>query len=370
METELLQFSPSEFVDICNQTLEFSYGVIEVQGEVSNFRVSKNTWVYFDIKDESATIKCFGTVHMLPGPLDDGMLVRVVCSPRLHPLYNFSLTVHSVRAVGEGAIAKASELLFKKLEAEGLFLPERKRPIPYPPEHIALVASVESAGYADFMKVIKHRWPHIQIESFNVLVQGASAPKQIVEVCDSLNARGDDFDVLVLVRGGGSSEDLAVFSDERVVRAVARSRIPTMVAIGHEVDESLAELASDARASTPSNAAELLVPDRVSELSVLSSERSTLDGMFATSISTSLHTLSQLRHALHGTMTALISDEQTHMVRIKSRLELLNPQTVLSRGYTIIKKDGVLVKHGSELMNGDVIDIIFEDASRKATIHG
>mgnify|MGYP000100099152 CR=1 FL=1 len=147
-------FSVSDFVAVVNQTLEFAYPSVLVQGELANFRVSKNRWVYFDLKDDYSSVKFFGTVYQMPGPLEDGMLVEVRGLPRLHPQYNFSVNVQSIRLVGEGSLKKAAALLKAKLAKEGLFDDERKRPLPYPPGKIGLIASSESAAYRDFIKII------------------------------------------------------------------------------------------------------------------------------------------------------------------------------------------------------------------------
>ncbi len=218
--------------------------------------------MYFDLKDDESSVKFFGTVYALPGPLEDGMVVRVSGSPRLHPQYGFSVNYTNIQPVGEGSLRKAADLLAAKLEKEGLFAPERKRALPYPPGRVALITAGGSAAYADFVKILNARWRGVAVEHFDVLVQGEQAPGQIVSAIAAANALAAVPDVLVLTRGGGSAEDLAAFSTEPVVRAVAGSRVPTLVAIGHEVDFSLAELAADRRASTPSNAAELLTPDR------------------------------------------------------------------------------------------------------------
>ena len=270
MEGAILQVS--DFVALLNQTLEFAYPVVTVQGELANFRVSKNKWVYFDIKDQHATVRCFGTIYQLPGPLEDGMLIQITATPRLHPLYNFSLNIQAIAPVGEGSIKKAQSLLEAKLQKEGLFDTERKRLLPYPPTKIGLIASVESAAYKDFMKIINVRWVGLHIAVANVQVQGAAAVGQITSALKYLNEHMD-LEAIIVTRGGGSPEDLAVFSTEQVTRAVAASRVPTLVAVGHEVDVSLAELAADVRASTPSNAAELLVPDRRDVLASVGSQQ-------------------------------------------------------------------------------------------------
>src|SRR5664279_2808606 len=200
---EQLIFGVSDFVAYLNQTLEVAYPYVIIQGELSNFRVSKNRWVYFDLKDEAATVRCFGTVYMLPGPLEDGMVVRVSGNPRLHPQYNFSVNVQSVVPVGEGSIKQAAKLLQAKLTAEGLFDTDRKRLLSYPPRRIALITAGTSAAYADFIKITDARWRGIEIEHFDVLVQGEQSPGQIVAAIAAVNSLPELPDVLVVVRGGG-----------------------------------------------------------------------------------------------------------------------------------------------------------------------
>src|SRR5690606_31853852 len=123
---------------------------VTVVGELASFRVSKNRWVYFDLKDENASVKFFGTVYQLPGPLEDGLMVQVTGTPRLHPLYGFSITAQSLQPVGEGSLRRAAALLEAKLRSEGLFDDSRKRSLPYPPSRIGLITSGESAAYHDF----------------------------------------------------------------------------------------------------------------------------------------------------------------------------------------------------------------------------
>ncbi len=367
MDQELV-FSPSDFVDIFNQTIDYAYPRIVVEGEISSLRIAKNRWLYFDIKDEFATLRCFGTVYMMPGPLEDGMMVRIVCTPRLHPQFNFSLNIQSIIPVGEGAIAKQAELLFKKLDAEGLFLPERKRPLPYPPERVALITSSESAAYADFTKILKARWPQTAIDVFDVQVQGLVAPEQIVEAFNRVNTSAESYGAVVLIRGGGSAEDLSAFNDERIVRAIAGSRAPTMVAIGHEVDESLAELVSDARASTPSNAAELLAPNLATVKLEIETLKQSLAGMIRSIVDIQREILQSLKKTFSSRLTLRIKNEQTSLGYAKERLRLLNPKEVLRRGYSMIRSNDVLVRNGADLTVGDTVDIIFVDTSRKAVI--
>src|SRR5665213_1728930 len=186
---QTLELSVGEFVALLNQTLDYAYPNIVLTGELANLRVSKNRWVYFDLKDELATVKFFGTVYQLPGPLEDGMLLKVRGNPRLHPLYGFSVNVQSIQPAGEGTIRRAAELLQAKLAAEGLFDEARKRALPYPPARIGLVASRQSAAYADFVKILQARWQGIAIELIDVQVQGEVAPRQIVGAIEQFNAK-------------------------------------------------------------------------------------------------------------------------------------------------------------------------------------
>lgn len=364
-----LVFTPSDFVDVFNQSIDYAFPVVVVEGEISSFRVAKNRWVYFDIKDESATLRCFGTVYMLPGPLEDGMMVRIVCNPRLHPQFNFSLNIQSIVPVGKGELAKAAELVYKKLEAEGLFSQERKRDVPYPPARVALVSSVESAAYADFVKVSGVRWQHMQIDPYDVLVQGTSSPEQIVNRITEINQGGVGYDAIVVIRGGGSVEDLSVFSDERVVRAIASSRIPTCVAIGHEVDESLAELVCDLRASTPSNLAELMMPDKSSELAWLASSSARLAGALSATVASANSGLASAREYIASKLEQLLKREKEQLGFLTTKLELLNPRAVLKRGYSLVKdSSGKVIKQGSGLRSDEEVAIMFTDVSRKARI--
>jgi exodeoxyribonuclease VII large subunit len=361
-------FGVSDFVAYVNQTLEYAYPYVTVEGELSNFRVSKNRWVYFDLKDENASLRCFGTVYMLPGPLEDGMVVRVSGTPRLHPQYNFSLTVQSITPVGEGSIRRAADLLAAKLEAEGLFDAERKRMLPYPPRSVALITAGGSAAYADFTKILQARWRGIRVDHYDVLVQGEQAPGQIVQAIQTVNALAEPPEVLVLVRGGGSAEDLAAFSAEAVTRAVAASRVPTLVAIGHEIDVSLAELAADQRASTPSNAAELLVPDRQVVLKELQRQRASLSDALVQTVARRREQLTDAREQLHDFWQRVY---ETARVRAKMARQLLtayNPEAALQRGYAMIRLSTGLVRRAGDLQVGDEITAQFADGQARATI--
>ena len=361
-------FDVSGAVAVLNQSLEYAFPSMTVIGEVSDLRISKGKWVYFDIKDELCKLKCFGTIYQLRMPVESGMKVEIVAQPRLHNLYGFSLNVTQIRPVGEGSIKKSADLLHAKLTAEGLFADERKRYVPYPPERIALVTSSESAAYADFIKILTARWPYAVVSLHNVQVQGAQAEQDIVTALQSINAQNDQSDVIVVIRGGGSADDLQAFSTEAVTRAVAASRTPTVVAIGHETDTSLAELAADLRASTPSNAAELLVPDRKDVLSSMDAKSAFLSRVVQEELKARRESLRQAGEILQTQSTEFITAKKTMLEHAHLRLESYHPKQVLRRGYGIVRVAGKLYKKGSLFAQGDSIEIELEHVLLSANL--
>ncbi len=367
-DSDQLVVSVSEFVALLNQTLDFAYPSLVITGELANLRVSKNRWVYFDLKDAEASVKFFGTVYQLPGPLEDGMLLKVRGSPRLHPLYGFSVTAQNIQLAGEGTIRRAAELLRLKLTAEGLFAPERKRPISYPPRRIGLITSRQSAAYADFIKILAARWGGVDIELVDVQVQGEPAVGQIVAAIDQFNSQAEPPDVLVLIRGGGSADDLAAFSSEQVTRAVAGSRVPTVVAIGHEIDLSLAELAADCRASTPSNAAELLVPDRASVLTQLEDTGLQLGRYAQAAFTEAYRQLVEAKTELAYQTDQLLGNESLWLQGQQQLLRALSPTAILRRGYAIVRAGGKVVRRAANLRPGDIVDIQLADGTTSAAI--
>lgn len=363
-------FSVSDFVAVLNQTLDYAYPTVTVVGELANFRVSKNRWVYFDLKDDFSSVKFFGTVYQLSGPLEDGMMLQVRGAPRLHNQFGFSVNVQSLQPVGEGSIKKAAALLEAKLTAEGLFDPSRKRTLPYPPKRIGLITSGESAAYRDFTKILNARFSGIEVELADVQVQGEPAPGQIVAAIEYFNTHANPVDVVVITRGGGSAEDLAAFSTEQVTRAVAGSRIPTLVAIGHEVDISLAELAADQRASTPSNAAELLVPDKQYELEKLAAFRRQLNDSLAQSIKDQKQRLKETTSDLHSRIELLIRHSVRQLASRIQLLEALSPEAALLRGYAVIRNEQrEVLRSGKKIKSGDKIAITLSDAEVQATVN-
>ncbi len=363
-----IELSVSDFVELLNQTLDYAYNGVVIVGELANLRVSKNRWVYFDLKDADSTVKFFGTVYQLPGPLEDGMILKVRGQPRLHNLYGFSVNIQSMRPAGEGTIKRAAELLQAKLTTEGLFDDSRKRPLPYPPARIGLIASGQSAAYADFIKILSARWGGITIEHIDVQVQGEPAVAQIVAAIDQFNAQAEPPETLVLIRGGGSAEDLAAFSTEQVTRAVAASRVPTLVAIGHEIDLSLAELAADRRASTPSNAAEFLVPDRSQALLSLKDRLSQLQQISRQRLETASRLLQDQYIVLEQQITFKLQREQQTVTSRSQLLMALSPEATLRRGYAIVRQGGKSLRSTNSLKSNDIVDVQLARGKFKASI--
>lgn len=356
---ESIRLNVSDFIALTNQTLEYAYPSVEVEGEVASFKVNQGKYVFFDIKDSGGSVGCFMTVWQLRVPIEDGMKVIVSATPKLTQWGKFSLTVKAVRPSGEGAIKKSFELLRAKLKAEGLFLPERKRTLPVVPQHIGLICSVQSAGYADFIKIIDDRWGGLKVEVAHVQVQGTDAPDQIIRAIDYFNGRDQLPEVIVIIRGGGSADDLSAFNDERLVRTIVASRVPTLIGVGHEVDESLADLAADVRAATPSNAAQILVPDRSEIIRAARYQVRSLLPRIENGIdqqSSELRT--SLSYILTRTETS-IERYSEQLGSVRSILVQLNPQTVLARGYALVR--------GSQKV-GEVIEVETNQVIMKAEV--
>lgn len=364
-----LELSVSDFVALHNQILEYALPSVTVVGELANFRVSKNRWLYFDLKDETASVRCFGTVYNLTGPLEDGMLLRVSGAPRLHPQYGFSITISSLQPAGEGSLRRAADLLEAKLTAEGLFAPERKRPLPYPPERVGIITSGESAAYADFLKILNARWQGLDVILADVQVQGEAAPAQIVQAITEFNALAEPPEVLVITRGGGSADDLWAFSSEPVTRAVAASRIPTLVAIGHEIDSSLAERAADLRASTPSNAAELLTPDRREVVASLRTAYANLNQCLTQSLRSSRQAVGQYQKDMTRETAQAVRRNRQRLELKQQLLKLLNPTAILRRGFALVRNaDGQIIRRTSQVAAGQVLDMELTDGHLKTEV--
>lgn len=383
-------FSVAEFIAEVNALLAFP---VVIEGEVSGFGVSQGKWVYFSLKDEKeeALAPCFMVAWNLKTAIEDGMRVRVYGSPRLYPKTGkFSVTVERIEPVGEGALKRAFELMKKKLETEGLFAPERKRALPPFPQHVGLIASRESAACGDFLRILNNRWAGATIHLYHVQVQGEAAVGQIVGAIKYFSSpEAPPVDALVLIRGGGSLEDLQAFNSEDVARAIYASRVPMIVGVGHERDESIADYVADVRASTPSNAAERLFPDRREALNRIEYSIGRVRGRFEAVLADSQHRIGASVQTIFRVLSRqsarcenLVNMVKSQLGRFGERLlhykgsvDLLarsivnlNPERLLSRGYAIVRSAGQIVKDASLVKTGSEIEVRLSKGNLRAEV--
>jgi exodeoxyribonuclease VII large subunit len=352
--------SVSEIVGACSSALELSFERVVVEGEVASYKVNQGKFVFFDLKDAGATLPCFMMLFAVKMPVVDGMRVRVVGTPKVTAWGKFSFTVAQMMPVGEGDIKKSFEMLKQKLAGEGLFDVARKRALPAGLTRIGVVSSTQAAGYADFVKILDERWGGLEVEVIHTQVQGLGAAEQIGRALERFNELGR-VEVIAVVRGGGSADDLAVFNDEGLARAIAASKIPVITGIGHEVDESLADLVADVRASTPSNAAQMLTPRDKRAEAVRVREMVRLVGEEILERIAAMEGVVKNTMAYAGEISRTKIDEAARaVVQTKNLLEQLNPERVLARGYAILKGD---------LAAGSVVKITTKNEEIEATIN-
>ena len=354
------RFSVSNFLAVVNQTFEAAFnGAVEVEGEVASFKPYPPKYAFFTLKDEDGSVNCFVGFSNLRTPIEDGMKVVVRAMPSLRGDGRFNLQVQEIHPLGKGSLKRSFDILRQRLAAEGLFDVERKRSLPQYPQRVAIISSTKAAGYADFMKISRDRWGSVKFIVANANVQGDGAADQIIRAISYFNQMAEPPEVITLIRGGGSAEDLASFNDECLVRAVAGSRVPVLAGIGHEVDESLCDLAADVRAATPSNAAQLLFPDKHDVRRQLELRLGSIAEVIQRQIQ---------ERRLHATMLQQAALEQwSHRVDIAKNAILsqqriiaeYDPEMVLRRGYAMISGDCQI---------GNIVKITTKDMIMKARI--
>ncbi len=349
-------FSVSEFIQSLN---ELMLGQFVVEGEICELKASQDKWLFFTIKDESSSLSCFASIWKVRVPLENGMRVRLVGYPQIYAKSGrLSLVVEQAELVGEGSLERAYKILKANLAAEGLFSPERKRELPRFPRSIGVIASRDSAAWGDFQRILKNRWSGLNIFLYHSSVQGTSAVEEIMKGFAALQSAG--VEVIALIRGGGSLEDLAAFNREEVVRSVFNSRIPVITGVGHERDETLVDFVADVRASTPSNAAEILVPDRRDVLSELEFSLENMAAQLQHQILEEKHKLGRQSQMLinnfsrigekiefsvqkfalqKSVFTSYIDSWQEKVKNAETFLKNMNPHAVLGRGYSIVRDD-------------------------------
>jgi exodeoxyribonuclease VII large subunit len=334
-----------------------------IEGEVTEFRRQAG-WqsVFFTLKDpgDGACLPVSmprGRFDGLRLALADGMTVHVLGRPELYEARGvFQLRALSIEPLGLGAILAGLERLKKKLAAEGLFAAERKRPLPLLPRRIGLLTGNEAAAKRDFVTAVQARFPASNVLVAQTYVQGQAAPAAIVSALDAL-AEAPGVDVIVVTRGGGSFEDLLPFSDERVVRAVAGCSVPVVSAVGHEQDTPLCDHAADVRASTPTAAARLVVPDERELRERLDGARAALARGTGATLERARHSLVRDRERLSRAPALLVERKRADLEGLAGRLRALSPQKTLARGYAIVRTDNGIVRSGAELATGSLVDV-------------
>lgn len=372
----------SEYLKLANQVLKLNIDgyAFAVEGEIFDYKIKDGKWIMFSLKDENdpaAKVGCFATTFKISGVFEDGMKVRVWGPPAINKWSGFQIEVQKMEAVGDGALKKAYELLKKKLEVEGLFDVSRKRAPPRFPERIGLITSRDAAAYGDFVRILNNRWGGVEVLFSHVHVQGREAVPEILAAFYRFNeiSEAERPEVLVLTRGGGSLEDLHAFNDEQVARAVFSSKIPVVCGVGHERDESLCDFVADVRASTPSNAAERVVPNRrevLFEIETMTRRVETRltdavdDRQFLIERATNLifSAADRQKEKLARAARGLFDRVNNWLPRFSDRLEAslrvlanLDPKRVLSRGYSIVTIKGKVVKDAAALEIGAEIGV-------------
>jgi exodeoxyribonuclease VII large subunit len=347
---------------------------IWVEGEVTEFRRQQG-WqsVFFTLKDptDGACLPVSMTRGRFDGlrlELSDGMQVHVFGRPELYETRGvFQLRALSIEPLGLGAILAGLERLKHKLAAEGLFAPERKRPLPVLPRRIGVLTGNEAAAKRDLVTAVRSRFPAASLLVAETYVQGQAAPAAIVATLQAL-AREPEVDVIVLTRGGGGFEDLLPFSDERVVRAVAECAVPIVSAVGHEQDTPLCDHAADVRASTPTGAARLVVPDERELRERLDAGRAGLARGAAAALERARNSLARDRERLDRAPALLVERKRAGLEALAGRFQALSPQKTLARGYAIVRTDNGIVRSSAGVEPGERVDVELADGGFGARV--
>lgn len=378
----LFVLSVSEVTSQIKEVLEKGFSQIWVVGEISSLRRAGSGHIYLNLKDAAAVLPAVAwksTVARLPFQLTEGLevVIRGKLSVYL-PHGEYRLIIDEVQPKGMGAQDLALKQLKEKLAGLGYFHPARKRPLPLFPRRLVLVTSPTGAAVRDMLEILGRRWPLAEVWVRPVRVQGAGAVEDITWAFEVLNNLRD-IDVVILGRGGGSSDDLSVFNEERVARAIFQCRFPVISAVGHEIDVTIADLVADRRALTPSEAAEIATPDGTELRARLDKQRRRLAELVLGIVQTAkkhLATLGQrrvLREPLervrdlerrlddwHGRLGRAVQNCLVHardaLEKRAVQLESLSPLNVLARGYSLTRMGGTVLRSAQEVKPGDLIE--------------
>lgn len=369
-------FQVSEFNELINNHLSL-LGEVEIEGEITRLDTKNGRLIFGSIKDRNSALDIFSMTHLIKNyrQLEPGMLVRVTGTAGVYRgTTKFRLMVTAIAPQGEGALQIAFEKLKAKLELEGLFDQTRKRPLPQWPHTIGLITAKNSSAYYDLIKIINSRMGGLHLKLISVNVQGREAIPTITKAFEYINYHPEDFDVVILARGGGSLEDLQAFNSEEIARAVFSCKVPVVSAVGHEDNWSLTDYIADLRASTPSNAAELVVRDKTEIYTEI-------DNLLQFIKEVLFHTISRIKAQIspvdliisryaskltHNIDTQVVKIKQIIMLKLAlyhqdlqhlSRLlQSLDYRQILNRGFSITKnKLGQVIKSTDQLRPQDMI---------------
>lgn len=368
-----------------------------VTGEISNLTVHQRSGhIYLSLKDRNSVISAVmfaGNARRLKFRLENGM--KVICRGRIsvyEPSGRYQLYIEDMQPDGVGALALAFEQLKSDLEKKGLFDPAHKKPLPKFPKTIGVITSPTGAAVQDITNIIRRRFPSADIVLAPVLVQGESAPEQLVRAVNKFSA-SKIADVVIIGRGGGSAEDLWAFNDEQLAYAVYNCETPIISGVGHETDFTVCDFVADVRASTPSAAAELAVPDRQELMSYYFKQKQYISAMLDRKIKTAQLRLENQQRRMSASspklkaeqlekqlsaksekltrfMNIYISNKENKLIAAKGKLDGLNPLNVLNRGYAIAEKDEKIITSSKQLKNGDDFTVILSDGKINAKVCG
>jgi len=353
--------SVSALTDRIKTALESDFDAVGVRGEISNLARPRSGHVYFSLKDESASIRAVmwkSDAQRLRFDLAEGLAVLVLGRITVYPPRGeYQIVVRSLEPEGIGALQLAFRQLYARLAAEGLFDPLRKRPLPPYPDLVVVVTSPTGAAVRDLLQVTARRWPAADLLIAPTRVQGPGAGTEIAAAIRLANQVAGA-DLIIVTRGGGSVEDLWAFNEEAVARAIAASRLPVISAVGHEIDVTLADLAADRRALTPSEAGELAVPDAREVAMHLDRLAERLHRAGRTRLVEARARLALLAERAQLALRDHLDTRRQMLQRLAASLEALNPLAVLSRGYSLTFKaeTATLLRSAFEVQPGDLIE--------------
>lgn len=350
-----------------DQNLKFIY----VKGEISNFKPGANGHLYFSLKDKESLINVAmfnNYAKKMTFVPKNGDEVVILASADVYPARgSYQLLAYEMNQVGQGDILLELEKLKKQLQAEGLFDISRKRPINIYPKAIGVITAKNSAAIKDILYNIKRRYPIADIYVFYSAVQGDSAPAELLKAFEE--SQKYDLDTLIIGRGGGASEDLSAFNDEKLVRAIANSKMPVIAAVGHEIDSTLVDYVADKRASTPTGAAELATVDRREIEQRFDDIIEDMNASLKDKVEDMKQELSSLNEDLDEVMRDIISNYQQSIKSYDERLEALSPLRVLERGFSISEtEDGRVIKSVKDIHKGENIKTRIKDGTIISTV--